>query len=84
MRRRPRFQSSKLTPTQRRVYGAATFYFLAVAAAMMWPIYGLFSRVRPMLLGMPFSLFYLATLLVVSFVVALALYLWEERQGVFD
>ncbi len=79
-----RFFSREMTASQRWVYGTATLYFIAVAAAMTWPVYALFSRVRPLVLGMPFGLFYLAVLVVVSFVVALALYLWEEWQGVFD
>ncbi len=79
---RPRLQSSKLSAPQRRVYAAATIYFVVVFAAMMWPIYPWFARARPLLLGMPFGLFYLAALVVVSFGVALALFVWELRSGV--
>lgn len=47
---------------------------------MMWPIYPYFSRVHPLMLGMPFGLFYLVCLLVLSFLVLLGVYLWEEHQ----
>lgn len=80
----PRFFSSRLTAAQRRIYRAATLYFLLVSVAMIWPVYPIFSTVRPLVLGMPFSLFYLAVLLVVSFSVGVALYRWEIRQGLFE
>ena len=81
MTRRPRIFSSRLTVRQRRVYRAAVAYFLFVAAAMMWPVYPLFSHVRPFLLGMPLALFYLAFLVILSFLVAVLLYRWELRHG---
>ncbi len=65
----------------RRVHRAVVLYFIFVFAAMIWPIYPLFSRVRPLILGMPFSLFYLVVLLLVSFGVMLSLYFWEDRRG---
>jgi hypothetical protein len=77
--RAPRFLSSSLTPRERRVYVGATIYFLVATAAMIWPVYALFSRVRPFVLGMPFALAYLAAVLVVSFLVLLTLYVWEGR-----
>lgn len=84
MRRTPRFFSSKLTTVERRVYGAATAWFVLAAAAMLWPLVTPFARVRPLVLGMPFALFWLALILAVSFGVAVALYRWESRRGVLD
>lgn len=81
---RPRFLSSGLTRRQRRVYLAATAWFLFVAAAVSWPLYTLFNRIRPLLLGMPASLFTLAVLVVGSFVVGVALLRWEIRQGLIE
>lgn len=49
--------------------------------AMIWPVYPYFSRIEPMVLGMPFSLFYLIVVLVVSFLALITLFLWEEHQG---
>jgi len=84
VRRTPRFFSSKLTANERRVYGAATAWFLLAAAAMVWPLITPFARVRPLVLGMPFALFWLAFILVVSFGVAVALYRWESRRGALE
>lgn len=53
-------------------------------AASMWPIYPFFSRIHPMVLGIPFSLVYLILLLLACFVVLLGLFLWEERHGEND
>lgn len=56
--------------------------FCAVAfLATIWPIYAFFDRIRPMVLGMPFSLFYLVAILFTVFSVFLGLYLWEEKTG---
>lgn len=65
---------------QRRSYRAVLAYFLAVVAALMWPVYELAAGIEPRLLGVPFSLAYLVILLVGSFVVLLGLYLWEGRR----
>ncbi|MFQ5928378.1 MAG: hypothetical protein ACE5MK_01675 [Acidobacteriota bacterium] len=66
---------------RRRVYTAVVLYFIFVFLALMWPIYPFFSRIFPMLLGIPLSLVYLVFLLVLSFLVLLGLYLWEDRHG---
>ena len=84
MRRTPRFFSSKLSTAERRVYRAATAWFVLVAAAMVWPLVVPFARARPLVLGMPFALFWLASVLVVSFGVGVALYRWEARRGFLD
>lgn len=76
--------SPRTEAPRRRVYAAATVYFVAVFVAMMWPVYPLFSRIRPFVLGLPLSLLYIVTLLSVSFFVLLGLYLWESRRGLLD
>jgi hypothetical protein len=81
VRLRPRFFSRALSRRQRVVYGAATAWFLAVFVGTCWPVYPLFSRIHPLLLGMPLSLFYLLALLVLSFGVAVGLFVWELRGG---
>jgi TRAP-type C4-dicarboxylate transport system permease small subunit len=63
------------------VHKVVAAFFVLVLAAMMWPIYPLFSRIHPMVLGMPFSLFYLILLITISFLVLLGLYLWESRES---
>jgi len=78
---RPRLLSSKLTPPQRRLYSSVLVFFVLILLAMIWPVVTLFSHARPLVLGMPFFLFYLAALLVGSFLGLLSLYLWENRTG---
>ncbi len=78
-----RLFSSVLSKTERRIYGAVTVIFIGVFLATMWPIYPLFNRIRPFVLGMPASLFYLLVLVFVSFFSLLALYRWEDGRGKF-
>ena len=84
MRETPRFFPSDLSDRERRIYGALTVFFFLVLLALTWPVYTLFSGIRPLVLGMPFSLFYIVVVLVVSFLVLLGLYLWEDRRGRLD
>ena len=64
---RPRLFSSRLEPAQRRVYRAVLVFFLVVFLGMIFPLVSVFSRVHPMILGLPFFLFYLTVLLLGSF-----------------
>lgn len=52
-------------------------WFVFVFLALMWPLYLPAARVRPLVLGMPFSLFWIAALLVASFAVLLV-YSWRR------
>lgn len=79
--RSPKFFGSHLSRSQRRVYGAVLAFYILAFAAMVWPLYGLFNHVRPLILGMPMSLFYIACLVISSFLVQLALFTWERRRG---
>ena len=79
-----RIFSSKLSPTERKVYKSATAFFIAVFLAMIWPIYPFFSRIEPRVLGLPLALFYLIAMLLLCFSVLLSLYLWEDRKGKLD
>jgi TRAP-type C4-dicarboxylate transport system permease small subunit len=78
---RPRIFSRHLVAAHRRLYRSVLVFFVLVFLAMIWPVVTLFSRARPLILGLPFFLFYLAVLLVGSFLVLLSLYLWENRTG---
>ena len=79
-RRGFRIFSSKLDARERRIYGAVTFVFVGTFFAVQWPIYTWFSRVKPFVLGVPFSLFYLIALLLICFFSLLALYRWEASR----
>ena len=76
--------SKHLSPGQRRIYRGVVVFFVVVFLAMIWPLVTLFSHARPLIFGLPFFLFYLAVLLISSFLVLLSLYLWEERSGVSE
>lgn len=78
--KRPRLFGSHLSRKERRVYGAVLAFYIFTIFAMTWPVYSAFSRARPLILGMPLSLFYLACFVVASFLVLLALYRWEVRR----
>lgn len=75
---------SRLERPARWVYGAATLFFGLVFLALLWPIYPLFAAARPLIAGLPLSLFYLAVLLVACFVALLGLYVWESMSGRLD
>ena len=79
--RKPKIFGSHLTPGERRVYGAVALFYVAAALGMTWPVYELFNHARPLVLGMPMSLFYLACWVVASFLVLLALFQWEGRRS---
>ena len=76
-----RIFSSRLASPVRTIYRVVLVFFAAVLAAMIWPVVAIFSRVEPLVIGLPFFLFYLLVLLVLSFLVLLALYFWEGATG---
>ena len=78
---RPRILPSRLEPSERRLYRSVLAVFVVVFLAMIWPVVTLFSRAEPLVLGLPFFLFYLTVLLLVSFAALLGLYLWEGRHA---
>lgn len=84
MRQTPRIFPSDLDAGERRVYGGLTLFFCLVFLALSWPVYALFSDIRPLILGMPLSLAYIVGVLILSFLVLVALYRWEDRRGTLD
>lgn len=70
---------SDLDGRRRRVYRAVLAFYLAATAGLVWPVYAAFGGIRPAVLGIPFSLFYVIVWVVASFLVLLGLYLWEGR-----
>ena len=78
---RPRIFSSHLSSAHRRLYRSVLVFFVFIFLAMIWPLVTPFSQARPLVFGLPFFLFYLTSLLLTSFIVLLALYLWEVRTG---
>lgn len=75
---------ARLSPQRRRIYRFLVGYFLLIFVGMIWPIYPLFGRIRPFVFGIPFSLFYLVSLLSATFAALLAVYIWESRNNEMD
>jgi hypothetical protein len=63
------------------VHRAVIAYFVLAFAALIWPVYPLFSAPTPLVLGVPLSLAYVVGVVVLSFFVLLGLYLHDERRG---
>lgn len=76
-----RLFSSGLDPRLRRLYRALLAFYFVLTLALVWPLATVFAKVRPLMLGMPFSLFAIALLILTSFSVLLALFIWEGRTG---
>jgi hypothetical protein len=66
---------------RRIVFALAVVYFLLLFLALLWPIYPVFSRIDPRVLGLPLALFYQVVMLVLSFAALLALYIFERVRG---
>ena len=76
-----RLFSQRLNPCLRSLYRAILVFYALVTLALIWPVATLFSQVRPLVLGMPLSLFAIAFLIVTSFSVLITLFIWEGRTG---
>lgn len=80
MRSTPRFFPSDLSREEASVYRAVTAAFAVLLFLLVWPLFHLFNRVRPFVLEMPFAFFAVTLAVVLSFLLLLALYLWEGRK----
>ena len=48
--------------------GLLALLFVAIFIGLIWPVYPLASRIQPFVFGLPFSLFYVLSLVFLSFV----------------
>jgi len=74
-------------PTQKKSFEPrriVILLFIGVFLASVWPVAPVFSRIHPVILGLPFFLVYLIILLLFSFSLLLGLYIWETRTGRVD
>lgn len=60
---------------QTTAYRRLLLFFIIVFLATMWPVYPVFNRIEPFVVGMPFSLFYVLGLTIVSFTVLLVFHI---------
>ena len=58
--------------------GSLALLFVAIFLGLIWPVYPLASRIQPFVFGLPFSLFYVLSLVLLSFVV---LWLYDHYHG---
>ena len=49
--------------------GSLALLFVAIFLGLIWPVYPLASRIQPFVFGLPFSLFYVLSLVLLAFVV---------------
>ena len=71
---------SEHPPGLQRLRSFLIIFFTIVFLATLWPIYPLASRIRPMLLGMPFSLAFLVGLIVLTFAVLLWFFYRMDKE----
>lgn len=55
-------------------------FCLAAFLSVLWPVYSWFGSIEPIVLGIPFSLFYLVVVIATVFFVMLGLFVWEEQN----
>ncbi len=67
-------------PARRRRRQIFLAIYLAVAALLVWPIFPQFSGIRPLILGLPFSLAWVIMALSVMFAALLWLYHFDNRD----
>lgn len=77
----PRSSPSSPPPRARAIYTAVVAFYVLLFFAVMWPIYPRFATIEPRIFGMPHALAYVVGALVLSFVVLLGLFHWEEARG---
>lgn len=64
----------------RLVPALAIAFYLAMAVAVTYPGYVPFNRIRPFVLGLPFSLFWQVLWISSAVFVLAGVYLWESRR----
>jgi hypothetical protein len=69
--------SGRLTAAERAVTAVTVGLLLLVT----FPVYGLANSTEPIVLGMPWSMFWLVAWIAVEFVVVLAIYRREHQKG---
>lgn len=72
------FFSEETTQTERRRYIAHAMVYVVGLVLVVWPVFTLFNRVEPYVLGMPFNMFWTGLSLVVVLVNTVLLYRWEH------
>lgn len=72
------FFSDKTTPGERNRYLVHALIYTIGLLLVVWPLFAVFNRVEPYVLGMPFNMFWTGLSLVIVLVNTIALYRWEH------
>lgn len=72
------FFSDQTTPGERRRYIAHTLVYVVGLLLVIWPVFTVFNRIEPYVLGMPFNMFWTGLSLVIVLVNTVLLYRWEH------
>lgn len=72
------FFSDQTTPGERRRYIAHGLVYAVGLVLVVWPVFTVFNRIEPYVLGMPFNMFWTGLSLVIVLVNTVLLYRWEH------
>lgn len=73
--------SKKMPKERKSKYVFFLIYFIVLVWAEVWPIFLIGNRVRPYILGLPFSMFWTAAVVMAGFVGMLFLYNFDVKGG---
>ena len=73
--------SKKVSKERKSTYIFFLVYFIILVWAEVWPIFLIGNRVRPYILGLPFSMFWTAAVVMAGFVGMLFLYNFDVKGG---
>ena len=73
--------SKKVSKERKNTYIFFLVYFIILVWAEVWPIFLIGNRVRPYVLGLPFSMFWTAAVVMAGFVGMLFLYNFDVKGG---
>lgn len=66
---------------KKKVAKAYTFFLIIIFLLMTFPVYAIANRVFPLMLGLPFGLFWIVLMEVAAFFVLFCFYRYEYGRG---
>jgi len=76
-----KFFPKKMSKERKRKFTYFLIYFIILVWAEVWPIFLIGNRVRPYVLGLPFSMFWTAAVVMAGFIGMLFLYNFDVKGG---
>jgi len=71
----------KMSKERRKTFVYFLIYFIILVWAEVWPIFLIGNRVRPYILGLPFSMFWTAAVVMAGCIGMLFLYNFDVKGG---